>query len=103
LNYINEDYGIDVNLTYYCFGERVIEVAVNSTLIQKDQLSVANITEKPRNLVDLVISKTLTKYLSLKASWKDILAEDSIFEQYTSTLRKFQNHSEYSVGLSLNL
>jgi hypothetical protein len=94
LNYVNNEIETDINISYYRFGERVLEVA---TYLNND------VIEKPKNLIDLVISKSITKYLSLKLSCKDILAEDLIVEENDKLLRKFENHSEFSLGLSINL
>ncbi len=94
LSYNSDDSGTTISVLYNRIGERIIEVA---TAYQED------IVEEPRDVVDFVINKRLTKNLFLKFSIKDLLGNDQKFRQGNKRARLNSKESSISINISYKL
>lgn len=98
LYYENDEYGFTASTVYNKVGDRIAQVGF---------INVGDIIERPRDQIDISLSKKLFRNLSLSFAARDILAQDHIFIQkrpgkdtIESRYKKGQN---YSVGISYAL
>jgi len=83
LFYDNHKYGISAGLLYNRIGKRIVGIGrVDTGSGASINNDVPDTYELPRDMIDLVVSKKIGKRLEVKASFKDILNQDVIFEQY---------------------
>jgi outer membrane receptor for ferrienterochelin and colicin len=80
--YYNDDNGLMVTLLYNIIGKRIVAVGRPSPNQWED---IPNIYELPRNLLDLAVSKKITKKLEIKAGIKDILNQQIRLVQTINT------------------
>ena len=69
LFYYNESNGLMLTLLYNIIGKRIVAVGRPSPNAWED---IPNIYELPRNVLDLAVSKRVTKKIEIKAGIKDI-------------------------------
>lgn len=95
LYYDNQDLGLSVGATYNKVGEKIFSVGFGG---------LGDVIEKPRDLVDLYVSKTIISNLSIKFSAKDILGQDLKYIQDTPEGKRivglYDKNSSYSLGIS---
>jgi TonB-dependent receptor len=104
LYYQNERRGLQANILYNVIGKRIFVIG--------DDLISANIYEMPRNVIDLNITKSLTKKIDLKLSAQDILNQPFRLIQDTDrnnkitdadgTYQEFRRGSSYTAGIVVN-
>jgi hypothetical protein len=80
--YYNDNNGLMVTMLYNIFGKRIVAVGRPSPNEWED---IPNIYEKPRNVIDLAVSKKLGKKLELKVGIKDIINENVRLVQQIKT------------------
>jgi outer membrane receptor for ferrienterochelin and colicin len=80
--YYNDNNGLMVTLLYNIIGKRIVAVGRPSPNQWED---IPNIYELPRNLLDLAVSKKITKKLEIKAGIKDILNQQIRLVQTINT------------------
>lgn len=79
LFYQNEKYKFNTGLLYNVIGERI--VGVGRRLQNNENLSVPDIYEQPRHMVDFTFNVKLNKYISLNGAVKNILNQDVLLQQ----------------------
>jgi len=81
--YDNRELGISAGLLYNRIGKRISGIGKVDTgsgaSINND---VPDTYELPRDVIDVVLGKKIGKNLEIKASFKDILNQEILFEQY---------------------
>jgi hypothetical protein len=101
LNYLNQDNGLSVNISYNTVGKRIAYVGspVNP-----------HTWELPRNLLDLTIQKQFGKRTTLKLGLKDILNDPVQFVQHYGTADEVEVPTNYyvpnrqmTIGLAIKL
>ncbi len=93
--YFNEPIiGTTIGILYNRIGERIVEVA---TAYQED------ITEQPRDLVDLVISQTFFNNFEIKLGIRDLLAQEQLFTQGNKKSRINSSNRGITLGLSYKI
>lgn len=95
--------GIQANVLYNVIGKRIF-------VIGDDQIS-ANIYEMPRNVIDMSVTKTLSKRMDLRVSIQDLLNQkfrliqdtdrDSKITANDGTYQEFRRGSYGTVGLTI--
>jgi hypothetical protein len=94
MNYTNTSIDGSISLSYYKFGERIVEIASSYN---------ADWLEKPRDLLDLVISKNIGSHFEIKLGIKDILSQPyEIFENET-LVRQINTNTKFGLGVSYRL
>ena len=112
LFYQNEKCKLSTGLLYNVIGERI--VGVGRKLQNNESLSVPDIYEQPRHIVDFTFNVAISKYLSLSGAVKNILNQHVLLQQtakYTTPdgveQTRNQAKQKYTLGrgysLSLNL
>ena len=101
--YATEDNGTQASLLYNVAGPRIFAVG---------NIDNPTIFEVPRNVLDLVVTKRLTKHWELRAAWQDIfnqpvrLVQDSDQNDKLSgsdnTVRTYRRGSYTTLGLTFN-
>lgn len=94
LLYLEPASGVSISLLYNTYGRRVVEVA---TAYEED------VTEEPRDVVDLSIGIPLRVGYDLKLQWKDILEQSRVYRQRDQIARSDTEPGSISVGLSVTL
>lgn len=109
--YQNERYKFTTGLLYNVIGERI--VGVGRKVAGNTAISVPDIYEQPRNLVDLTFSVKLNKYVTLNGAAKNILNEDVLLQQTAKfssangeqtrnqVKQKYTPGRNYSLGISV--
>ncbi|OFY41793.1 MAG: TonB-dependent receptor [Bacteroidetes bacterium GWF2_40_14] len=117
LFYDNPKYGISAGLLYNRIGKRIVGIGrVDTGSGASINNDVPDTYELPRDMIDLVVSKKIGKRLEVKASFKDILNQDVIFEQYPKYIdndgvlqqrsqlsKKFKPGANFFLGLQISL
>ncbi len=85
-----------VNLLYNVIGKRIYIVGIPQ---QNEWENIPDIYEMPRNLVDLIISKKIGKYLELKFSVKDLLNQPIVFQQNINTTVDMSFYNNSTTGV----
>ena len=80
--YYNDNNGLMVTMLYNIIGKRIVAVGRPSPNEWED---IPNIYEMPRNVLDLAISKKISKKFEIKAGIKDILNEQVRLVQAINT------------------
>lgn len=94
LNYRNISLDGSISFSYYKFGKRIVEVASSYN---------ADWIEKPRDLLDLVITKNIGNHFEIKIGIKDILSQPyEIFEEET-LVRQINTNTKFGLGVSYRL
>ena len=101
LQYTNEKNGVNGSLLYNRIGERL-------ALVGDEVLGVYDIYERPRNQLDLQLSKKISKRAELKLNVSDILNNDYYFYENIDNKHSFKSSSDrkfssYSPGTSFTL
>lgn len=99
LYYSNIDWGTTFNLSYNTFGKRIIQVAD----IQRYSFDNPHVYELPRNVIDLSISQKLFEKLDLKFVAKDILNENTTWEQNGKTVSSNIRGRGFSLSLGYRI
>lgn len=86
--YNNEDKGLQVNLLYNTFGQRIYSVGY--TNVNRTQVLYQDMYEMPRHLMDFTASKTFKNNISVKVGITDIFNPKSIFLQDANEDEKFE-------------
>lgn len=86
--------GTSVGILFNRIGERIVEVA---TAYEED------VTEQPRDLIDLVISQKFMDNFEIKLGIKDLLAQEEVFTQGTKRSRVNSSNTGISLGLSYKI
>lgn len=93
--YFNEPFSAtSVGILFNRIGERIVEVA---TAYEED------VTEQPRNLIDLILSKHFMDNFEIKLGIKDLLAQEQVFTQGTKKSRVNSANTGISLGLSYKI
>jgi len=117
LFYDSPKYGISAGILYNRIGKRIVGIGrVDTGSGASINNDVPDTYELSRDLVDLVVSKKIGKRLEVKASFKDILNQDVIFEQYPKYIdnngvlqqrsqlsKKFNPGANIYIGLQISL
>jgi TonB-dependent receptor len=83
LYYDNPELGLSAGILYNRIGKRIVGIGrVDTGSGASINNDVPDTYEIPRDMVDIVISKKIGKAIEVKASFKDILNQEVIFEQY---------------------
>jgi hypothetical protein len=80
--YYNDNSGLMITLLYNIIGKRIVAVGRPSPNQWED---IPNIYEMPRNVLDLAVSKKISKKFEIKAGIKDILNEQVRLVQSINT------------------
>lgn len=111
LFYQNERYKLNVGLLYNVIGERI--VGVGRKVNGSSNISVPDIYEQPRNLVDVTFNVKLSRYITLNGAAKNILNEDVLLQQTAKfssakgeqtrnqVKQKYTPGRSYSLGISV--
>jgi outer membrane receptor for ferrienterochelin and colicin len=110
LYYNKMDADLQINLLYNIIGPRIFSAGF--TDLDKSVLAYPDIYEMPRHLLDLTVSKRLTRYISIKGGISDILDQKSLFIQDSNEdgifdnlndqiIRNYRPGRTFNVGLSL--
>lgn len=95
LFYDNPELGLNINLVYNRFGDRISEVGL---------AGFEDIYEKGNDVIDFSLSKTIFYNLEIRFAIKDLLNEDKIYTQSVNnierTVRKISGGLNYSFGIS---
>ena len=116
LYYDNPELGLSAGILYNRIGKRVVGIGrVDTGSGASINNDVPDTYEIPRDMVDIVISKKIGKTLEVKASFKDILNQEVIFEQYPKYIdnqgviherkqvaKSFKPGANFYLGLQLN-
>lgn len=86
--------GTSVGILFNRIGERIVEVA---TAYEED------VTEQPRNVIDLVLSQPFMDNFEIKLGIKDLLAQEQVFSQGTKRSRVNSANTGISLGLSYKI
>ncbi|MGQ9799425.1 MAG: TonB-dependent receptor domain-containing protein [Ignavibacterium sp.] len=86
--------GTSVGILFNRIGERIVEVA---TAYEED------VTEQPRDVIDLVLSQPFMDNFEIKLGIKDLLAQEQIFTQGTKRSRINSFNTGISLGLSYKI
>lgn len=86
--------GTSVGILFNRIGERIVEVA---TAYEED------VTEQPRDLIDLVISQKFMDNFEIKLGIKDLLSQEVVFTQGTKRSRVNSSNTGISLGLSYKI
>lgn len=93
--YFNEPFsGTSLAILFNRIGERIVEVA---TAYEED------VTEQPRNLIDLILSKQFMDKFEIKLGIKDLLAQEQVFTQGSKRSRVNSASTGISLGLSYKI
>ena len=79
LFYQNSKNTLTCGLLYNVIGERI--VGVGRRVEGNPNISVPDIYERPRNLIDFTFNVKLSKYINLSGAAKNLLNEDVVLEQ----------------------
>lgn len=114
LFYQNDKYKLTCGLLYNVIGERI--VGVGRKIEGNPNISVPDIYERPRNLVDFTFNVKLNKYLSLSGAAKNLLNENVVLEQQAEftdasgakqtrnqVKQKYNPGRNYSLSISVKL
>jgi outer membrane receptor protein involved in Fe transport len=100
-----------VGLLYNVIGERI--VGVGRKVNGNSNISVPDIYEQPRNLVDVTFNVKLSRYITLNGAAKNILNEDVLLQQTAKfssakgeqtrnqVKQKYTPGRSYSLGISV--
>ena len=80
--YYNDNNGLMITALYNIIGKRIVAVGRPSPNQWED---IPNIYEMPRNVLDLAISKKITRKIEIKAGIKDILNQQFVLKQTINT------------------
>ncbi len=94
LYFTEPNIGTMVGILYNKIGERIVEVA---TAYEED------VTEQPRDLIDLVISQPFLDNFEIKLGIKDLLAQEQLFTQGNKKSRVNSSNTSISLGLSYKI
>jgi outer membrane receptor protein involved in Fe transport len=98
LYYDDIETGINASVVYNKVGERIDKVG---------SIDLGNIMQRPVDLVDLSVSKSLFEYFTLKLTLKDLLNQDEVFIQRSpigdKVYEKEISGRNISIGLSYKL
>lgn len=94
LGYQNIQLGLSLNVSYNRFGKRIIETA---------NFQGNDIYELPRDVLDLVISKSLGEHLEFKVTLKDFLSDPIEYYEEDILVRKFSTNTKLTLGVSYRL
>ncbi|BDQ01832.1 TonB-dependent receptor [Ignavibacterium sp.] len=86
--------GTTFGILYNKIGERIVEVA---TAYEED------VTEQPRDLVDIVISQPFLDNFEVKLGIKDLLSQEHVFTQGNKKSRVNSSNTGISLGLSYKI
>jgi len=117
LFYDNPKYGISAGILYNRIGKRIVGIGrVDTGSGASINNDVPDTYELPRDMIDLVVSKKIGTRLEVKASFKDILNQEVIFEQYPKYMdnngvlqqrsqlsKKFKPGANIFIGLQISL
>jgi TonB-dependent receptor len=108
LFYQNDRYKLTCGLLYNVIGERI--VGVGRRVAGNPNISVPDIYERPRNLVDFTFNVALSKYITLSGAAKNLLSEDVVLEQQAkftdangASQTRNQTKQRYNPGRSYSL
>ncbi len=100
LYYQSEKNGLMISVLYNVIGKRILVVG----------LDTPDVYEMPRNVIDLTITKSLGKYLQLKAGIQDLFNTKVIEKQFVEykslngeSLKRNQSTLEYNPGSVITL
>ena len=82
LFYYNDNNGLMITMMYNIIGKRIVAVGRPSPNEWED---IPNIYEMPRNVLDLAVSKKISKKFEIKAGIKDIFNQSVILNQAINT------------------
>ena len=82
LFYQNDRIRFSGSLLYNRIGKRLVGVGRSIGTTQDDIVTIPDSYEMPRNTIDLNLSQKVGKYVEVKLSIKDILAEPVCFKQF---------------------
>lgn len=94
LYFTEPNFGTTIGILYNRIGERIVEVA---TAYEED------VTEQPRDLLDLVISQPFLDNFEVKLGIKDLLSQEQIFTQGNKKSRINSSNTVISLGLSYKI
>ncbi|MFN3873797.1 MAG: TonB-dependent receptor domain-containing protein [Ignavibacterium sp.] len=94
LYFTEPNIGTMVGVLYNRIGERIVEVA---TAYEED------VTEQPRDLLDIVISQPFLENFEVKLGIKDILSQEQIFTQGNKKSRVNSSNTSISLGVSYKI
>jgi hypothetical protein len=117
LFYDNQALGLSAGILYNRIGKRIVGIGrVDTGSGASINNDVPDTYELPRDMIDFVVSKKIGKRFEVKASFKDILNQYVIFEQYPKYLdnngvlqqrsqlsKKFKPGANIFVGLQISL
>jgi TonB-dependent receptor len=109
LYYQADKIGLNMSLLYNRIGKRIVGLGKQNSSDHNINTLIPDSYEMPRNMLDFTVSKTLGKYLELRFSVKDILAEDVIFKQFPRFEQNGNTHTreqitrQYNAGQSVSL
>lgn len=116
LYYDNPELGLSAGILYNRIGKRIVGIGrVDTGSGASINNDVPDTYEIPRDMIDIVITKKIGKTLEVKASFKDILNQKVIFEQYPKYIdsqgaiherkqvaKSFKPGANFYLGLQLN-
>ncbi len=94
LSYNNSNLGFSGTIAYNRFGKRIVETA---------NFQGSDIYEFPRNVLDLVLRKSLFNNIELSLTVKDLLAEDYEYFENEKLVRNFSTNTKLTFGVSYRL
>ena len=115
LHYGSEKAGLDVAVLYNRIGKRVVGLGKSNSTNNDPNSMIPDSYEMPRNSLDISVSKKLGKRVELRASLRDILAEDVVYKQFPKfikdgimhereqTTRRYNPGQSFTVGVSVKL
>lgn len=115
LFYQNDRIRFSGSLLYNRIGKRLVGVGRSIGTTQDDIVTIPDSYEMPRNTIDLNLSQKVGKYVEVKLSIKDILAEPVCFKQFDTVrlnngqmkdveeiTRKYHPGRNFNLSLALN-
>lgn len=94
LYFTEPNIGTSFSILYNRIGERIVEVA---TAYEED------VTEQPRDIIDIVVSQPVLDNFEIKLGIKDLLSKDQIFTQGDKRSRVNSSNTGISLGLSYKI
>ena len=111
----NPKIGLSASLMYNIIGKRIIGVGKTTSLSGDTDFDLPDAYEMPRNLLDLSIAKKIGKFVEIKVSVKDILAQPVTVKQFPTvtingekqtreqTTYEYRPGTTFSFGISVKL
>lgn len=82
LYYRSERAGLNVSLLYNRIGKRIVGLGKSNSTEPNINTMIPDSYEMPRDMLDFSISKTIGKSVEIRASVRDLLSQDIVYNQF---------------------